>query len=263
MLRLFQRRNEIGERPVVDPPTALRGGDRETDGEVGFPDARWPEENDILASLDEAERVQAIDLLALDRRLKGEIEFGKRLGCRESRRAHRRLESAVVAQRDLGTEQCLDRRGRLHGPTINPAQNVVERFERAGHLEIGQLRAQAIRGATARWLWAPSSHLLDTTFDRAVRRERPPLDGDVGHTSHRAMERRSLLTPCGEHEGAIRMRRQRLQRRALVALEAIARRLLRRPVDPHIGRRVEPLETLHVQVPVAQELAPVDELSRT
>ena len=73
-LRLFERRDQVGERAVVDAPAALRRGDGETDRQVRLADARRPEEDHILAALDEAELVQALDLLAPQRRLKREVE---------------------------------------------------------------------------------------------------------------------------------------------------------------------------------------------
>lgn len=60
-LRLFERRDEIGERRVVDAPSALRRGDGETDGEMRFADAGRAEKDDILPALNEGERVQALE----------------------------------------------------------------------------------------------------------------------------------------------------------------------------------------------------------
>ena len=45
-LRLGQRLDQARQRPVVDAPAALRGSDRQADGEVGLADAR--ETSDIL-----------------------------------------------------------------------------------------------------------------------------------------------------------------------------------------------------------------------
>ena len=73
-LRLLERGDEIGERAVVDAPAALRGGDGEADRQVRLPDAGRAEEDHILPALDEAELVQALDLLAPQRRLKREVE---------------------------------------------------------------------------------------------------------------------------------------------------------------------------------------------
>jgi hypothetical protein len=43
LLRVLERRDEIGERAVVDPSSALCRRDGETDREMRFPDARRPE----------------------------------------------------------------------------------------------------------------------------------------------------------------------------------------------------------------------------
>lgn len=60
-------------------------------------DTRRAQQDDVLLALEEAELVQALDLLTLDRRLKGEVEILERLDRREARRAHRSHQSTVVA----------------------------------------------------------------------------------------------------------------------------------------------------------------------
>src|SRR5690606_23890178 len=82
--------------------------------------------------------VEALDLLAADRGLEGEIEALERLHSRKPGRAHGRLQAAVVSELDLCTEQALDRLGRGEGASVHAAEDLVQRFERAGHLEIGQ-----------------------------------------------------------------------------------------------------------------------------
>ena len=62
-LGFLEGRDQVGERAVVDAAPALRTGDREADGEVGFPDPRRPEEDYVLLPLDEAQSVEAVDLL--------------------------------------------------------------------------------------------------------------------------------------------------------------------------------------------------------
>ena len=71
-------------------------------------DARRAEEDHVLLTLQEAELVERVDLLALDRGLEAEVEVVEGLDGREPARAHRSLKAAVVAQRDLGTEELLD-----------------------------------------------------------------------------------------------------------------------------------------------------------
>jgi hypothetical protein len=52
----------------------LGGGDGEADGEVRLPDPGRAEEDDVLLALDEAELVEAVDLLPLDGGLEAEVE---------------------------------------------------------------------------------------------------------------------------------------------------------------------------------------------
>ena len=101
LLGLFERRDQVSERALVDASATLRCRDGEADREMCFPDARWARENHILLALDEAERVEAVDLLAFDRRLKREVEVGECLRRWQARRAHRGLEPPIIAQRDL------------------------------------------------------------------------------------------------------------------------------------------------------------------
>src|SRR5690606_15752082 len=111
-LGLLERLDEADQRAVVDAASALSGGDREADRQMCFPDARRSEQDHVLPALDEAELVQALDLLAADRGLEGEVELLQGLYRRQPRRAHRGLEPAVVTQGDLGGEEPFDRLGR-------------------------------------------------------------------------------------------------------------------------------------------------------
>ena len=83
----------------------LGSGDREAQSQVRLSDARGPQEDHVLLALDKAELVQALELLALDRGLEGEVEVAEYLHRRQSAGAHGGLEPAVVAQIDLGSEQ--------------------------------------------------------------------------------------------------------------------------------------------------------------
>src|SRR5690348_11459757 len=99
-LGLLEGIDEIGEGTVVHAAAALRRGHRETQREVCFPHAGRSEQDDIFFSLDEAQGVETLDLLALEARLKREIEIRERLRRRESRGAHRCLEPAIIAEHD-------------------------------------------------------------------------------------------------------------------------------------------------------------------
>ena len=144
MLRVLEGRDEVGERGVVHATAALGRGDGEAHGQVGLPDARGPEKDHILPALDKAQRVEALQLVALDARLEAEIEIGERLHGRESRGPHGGLEPPLIAERDVAPEE---RAHRLPGgelAAVGPAQDVIQRFEGAGHLEIGELGAEPI-----------------------------------------------------------------------------------------------------------------------
>jgi hypothetical protein len=61
------------KRAVVDPSPALRR-DGEADREVRSADPGRPVQNHVLATFDEAELVQTLDLLAAQRGLKDEVQ---------------------------------------------------------------------------------------------------------------------------------------------------------------------------------------------
>lgn len=145
--------------------------DGETQREVGLPHARRPEQHDILFALDEAERVETLDLLPLHARLETEIEIGEGLHDGESRRAHRGLEPSCIAELNVRTEELLDRVGRADLPGVTAAENVIKRFERAGHLEVGELRAQPLSQRLTRRSSARTSSRANATHSRAEARD--------------------------------------------------------------------------------------------
>lgn len=63
-LGFFERGDQIGQGAVLDPSSVLGGGDGERDGQVRLPDPRRAEEDDVFLTRQEAELVEAIDLLA-------------------------------------------------------------------------------------------------------------------------------------------------------------------------------------------------------
>src|SRR5437763_8842115 len=105
LLRVLERRDEVGERGVVDAAAALGRGDGEAHGQVRLPDTRGPEEHHIFASLDEAQRVETLELVALDARLETEVEVGEGLHGREARGPHGRLQPPLIAERDVAPEE--------------------------------------------------------------------------------------------------------------------------------------------------------------
>ena len=78
-LGVLERGDQADQRAVVDAPATLRGGDGKADREVGLAHARRAAQHDVLLALDEVELVQTLDLLALERRLEGEVEGLERL----------------------------------------------------------------------------------------------------------------------------------------------------------------------------------------
>ena len=87
---------------------------------------------------DEAELVQALNLLAPDRRLEGKVELRQRLDRRQPRGPHRGLQPPVIAQADLGVEQAGDGLGDGHPAPIHLGEDRVHRLERPRQLQIGQ-----------------------------------------------------------------------------------------------------------------------------
>jgi hypothetical protein len=99
---------------------------------MGLAHARRPEEDDVFAALDEAELVQALDLLAAERRLEGENKLREPFDGGESAGAHRRLEAPIVSELNLGVEPLLDRVRRSQRRAIDALQDRIQRFEGTG-----------------------------------------------------------------------------------------------------------------------------------
>lgn len=120
-LGILQRVEEICERRKVDPTSLLGGPHGERQREVRPAHTGRPEELDVLLAVEEAARVQALELLALDRRLEREVEVGERREDGEARGPHRSLEPPGVAQVDVGAKglraEMLTHRGGRGGQT--------------------------------------------------------------------------------------------------------------------------------------------------
>ena len=145
------------ERAVVDAPPGLGRGDREAYGQMSLPDPGRPEQDHVLAAIDEAELVQALDLLALDAGLEGEVELIERLDRGQPGGTHGCPEPTVVAQRDLGAEQLLDGLGRRDRAAVDLGEDAVDGLERARHLQVGQHRTQPVAPARRRRLHCSAS----------------------------------------------------------------------------------------------------------
>lgn len=98
----------------------------------------------MLFALEESERVEALDLLALDAGLEAEVEVPERLHDRQSGTAHRRLQAPRIPERDVGAQelgQCLTG-GEL--AAVDTAEDVIQGLQRPRHLEVGELVAQPV-----------------------------------------------------------------------------------------------------------------------
>ena len=83
-LRFLERGGQVDQGAVVDAAATLRSGDGEADRRVGLAHVRRAEQHHVLLARDEVELVQALDLLALERRLEGEVEAFQRLHRRQA-----------------------------------------------------------------------------------------------------------------------------------------------------------------------------------
>src|SRR5690606_3288457 len=110
----------------------------QTDRQVRLADAGRPEEDNVFAALAEAELVQTLDLLAAEGRLKREVEVTELLDGRQAARPHGGLEPPVVTQLNLRGEQLLDGVGRGEPAAVDIVEDRIERFERAGHPQVGE-----------------------------------------------------------------------------------------------------------------------------
>src|SRR6266566_4680272 len=177
-LGFLERRDEIGEGAVVDAAATLGGGDREADREVGLPHTGRPEEDDVFFALDEAERVQAVELLAFDRRLEAEVEVGERLHGRQTRGAHGGGEPAGIAQRDLrpGEPAAIPELPHGRGGDAHGLPQAARRGSGPGRLEGGRhsvqdVPAHLLRGAAPnRGPGGASEHVYGRPRDGARRR---------------------------------------------------------------------------------------------
>ena len=78
-LGLFERGDKVGQSTVVDPAPALSRSDGQADRQMCLADAWRAEEDHVLLARQEAELVEVVDLLALDRGLEREVEVLERL----------------------------------------------------------------------------------------------------------------------------------------------------------------------------------------
>ena len=247
-LGFLERGDQVGQRAVVDAPAALRGGDGEADRQVRLAHAGRAEKHHVLLALDEAELVQALDLLALDRGLEGEVEVAERLDRRQPRGAHRGLQPAVVAQGDLAPSSGSIASAAASGRRRCSRRIVIERFQRAGHLEIGEhVPRMRDRAACAR-----RRFIARPPREPAYRRERAALDarrragtraGRAGCVARPASSSERYGRGASGWSRARSSRSKRTRGRSPVV-----------PMDAHVGDRASShAQRLRVQIGVVEE----------
>ncbi len=191
-LGLLERGDQVGQGAVVDPPAALGRGDGQADGQMSLPDARRAEEDHVLPALQEAELVEARDLLPLDRGLKGEVEVFEGLHGRQPGGPHGGLQPSGVAEPDLGAEELLDRFGPGHRPAVHAGEDVIDGLQGTGHLEVGELGPDSVpagRGlhpsAPAIWAYTESGRCSTATVGTGTGRAEVFFGVSIGSTSER------------------------------------------------------------------------------
>ena len=118
-LGFFERGDEVGQSAVVDSAPALSRGRARLIARCVLPTPGGPRK--ITFSL----------------RSKKSSSWSESI-CSRSIEGWN-LKAAVVAQRDLGTEELLDGLRGRHASAIDPGEDVVDGLQRTGHLEIGEL----------------------------------------------------------------------------------------------------------------------------
>ena len=218
---------------------------------MGLADAGRTEEDDVFSPLDEAELVEALHLLATERRLEGKIKLGEPLDGGQPTGAHRGLQASVVAQLNLRVEQLLDRLGGRERRAIDAVEDRIEGLERARHVQVGEHLPQAIAtGRGGAFHASPPVRRAYTASGRfsTVTSGRGAADGAV---------RRGA---SGTRSDVYGRGASGVQEQTLVAIESIARPLARRGVHPHIGDVVEPLPALLIEIRIIGKRPPVDEI---
>lgn len=104
---------KFGQCAVVDASTALTSAAiAKLIARCVLPNTRRAQEVTISRPFDEAKLVETLDLLAAERRLKGEVEVTELLDGGETAGAHRRLQASVVADLTFGGISVRSRRVR-------------------------------------------------------------------------------------------------------------------------------------------------------
>ena len=130
--------DEIGERDKVDKFAGTYRLDSEGNCKMALAGAGRPEQVNHFGAGDEVETGQSHDSIAIERRLEGEVEPGERLDHRQSRHAQRRLDPAVLAQRQFLEEQFVECLDAVDLALFDPAQGDIEHLERSRHSKADQ-----------------------------------------------------------------------------------------------------------------------------
>jgi len=102
---------QVGDGVEGDGLAVEDGGHPQRDRQMGFPDARRPQQQHILAVRDEADGGQVADLRLVDRRLAGEVELVERFDERKTRAANMGGDGLLLAGGELGLKQAVEERG--------------------------------------------------------------------------------------------------------------------------------------------------------
>ena len=136
---------QIGQCAEIDAAACLHRLDTERDRQVAFSRAWRPQEVDDFVACDEAELGQRQDPIAIERGLEGEVEPGERFDGGEATHAQRRLDAAVLAQRQFLGEQDVDRLQGVNLGVLQAADDLIEGLQRARHLEPDEIVANAVK----------------------------------------------------------------------------------------------------------------------
>src|SRR5690606_36408618 len=93
-LRRLQCQHQVGSRGKTHPPAPLGGEYTQGDGKMGLAGPRWPQEYDVLGTLDKSKARQFLDLLARRAGGEGKIIVFQRLDGRKPRAARQNAAGA-------------------------------------------------------------------------------------------------------------------------------------------------------------------------
>ena len=99
--------------------------------------------------------MKAVDLLSLDGGLEREVEVFEGFDDGKPGGPHGGLETSVVAERDLSSEEVLYGLACCGGSTVHGGQDIVQGLQSTGHLEVGQLGSDAVSPAARCGLHRP------------------------------------------------------------------------------------------------------------